>query len=104
MFAPVAGVTVKVIGTPALALGGFAVKLARLRALTLTVAAVDVTVPAVAATLAVGVVVNVAVAIPLLSVVADGGEIDALSVANVTGTPPIGLPPSSVTDATTCTV
>ena len=27
-----------------------------------------------------------------------------LSVENVTGTPPSGLPPSSTTDATTCTV
>src|SRR5687768_3866766 len=45
MFAPVVGVTVKVIGTPALADDGEAVKLARARALTLTVTSALSTAP-----------------------------------------------------------
>ena len=103
MFAPVAGVTVKLIGTPALAADGVAVNDVRLRALTVTVA-VPVSAPTVAVTFAVAVVVSVAVALPLLSVVDRRRRIDPLSVEKVTGTPPIGLPPSSATVATTCTV
>ena len=54
--------------------------------------------------LAVAVVFSVAVAVPLLLVVTVDGVIEPLSVEKVTGTPPIALPPSSTTEATTCVV
>src|SRR5215211_2013422 len=101
MFAPVAGVTVNVIGTPALADEGLAVNEVRPRALTVTVDVPD-SEPTEAVIFAVAVVLSVAVATPLLSVVTVDGVIDPLSVEKVTGTPPIGLPPSSTTVATTC--
>src|SRR5258708_10020338 len=103
MFAPGASVTVNVTGTAAAAEEGLALNGSRLRVLTVTVA-VPVSAPTAAVIFAVPVVVSVAVALPLLSVTAVDGEIDPLSVENVTGTPPIGLPPSSTTVATTCVV
>src|SRR5687767_7065079 len=107
MFTPVvaaAGVTVNVIGTPALAADGSAVKRVRPRALTLTVAS-PFCAPAVAVTFAgPAVVVSVTVALPLASLVATDGEMLPLSVAKLTGTPDSGLPPSSVTFAVTCTL
>src|SRR6266545_7097014 len=87
MLTPVAGVTVKVIGTPAAADEGLALNPVRLRALTVTVA-VPVSAPTAAVIFAVDVVVSVAVEVPLASVVTVDGEIDPLSVEKVTGTPP----------------
>src|SRR5450759_5953970 len=86
IFAPAVGVTVNVTGTPALVAAGLALKPAMLRALTVTVA-VPVSAPTVAMIFDVAVVVSVAVAFPLASVVAVDGEIDPLSTANVTGQP-----------------
>src|SRR5215204_7712240 len=99
MFAPVVGVTENFTGVPAVVDGGSAVKAARPRTFTFTVAAALVTVPAVAVIFDVPLVVSVALATPFPSVVAVDGETDPLSVANVTGTPASGLPPSSVTTA-----
>ena len=102
MFAPGVGVTVKTIGTPPVADVGDAANDKRLLALTVKVA-VPVSAPTAAVIFAVAVVVKVAVALPLASVVTVDGEIEPLSVDKMTGTPPIGLPPSSTTLARTCT-
>ena len=102
MLAPEVGVTVNVTGVPALVELGLTVKPDRPNGLTLTVMAALVIVPALAVTLAVAVVVSVTTALPLPSVVAADGEMEPLSVANVTGTPPSGPPPSSVTVAVIC--
>ncbi len=97
-----AGVTVNCTGVPAVVEDeALVVKPLRARALTVTVAAVLVTVPAVAVIFAVAVVDKMVVALPLESVLIVDGLTVPWSVANVTGTPPIGPPPASVTLATT---
>src|SRR6478672_430858 len=91
-FAPVVGVTVKITGVPAVVAEGVAWKPLRPRTLTLTVV-VPETVPAVAVTFEVPLVVSVAAALPFASVLTVDGDTAPLSVENVTGTPPTGLPP-----------
>src|SRR5436190_2958699 len=95
--APVADVTVNVTGTPALVAVGFAPKPASEAGLTVTVRALAVaTLPEVAVTFAVLVVVSVVVALPFASVVTVEEESVPLSVVNVTGTPETP-PPWSLT-------
>jgi type II secretory pathway pseudopilin PulG len=101
-FAPVVGVTVKTTGVPAVVAEGLAWNPLKPRTLTVTVV-VPETVPAVAVTFDVPLVVSVAAALPFESVLTVDGDTAPLSVENVTGTPPTGLPPSSVTVAITWT-
>src|SRR5436190_12112225 len=104
MLAPVAGSTANVTAAPVVVDAVLAVNDCMLRAFTVTVATTAGSAPTTAETFAVADVVSVDVALPLASVVAVEGVIDPLSVENVTGTPPSGLPPSSVTVAVTCVV
>jgi hypothetical protein len=101
--APVVGVTLNVTTVPAVVAFGLALNAAKPNALTLTVSSALERAPDVALTFAVDVVVNIATAMPLESVVAADGEMLPLSVLKVTGTPPSGPPPSSITEAVSCT-